>query len=205
MLLSSGLSSWADLDAAVALLNDAGVDYAIFQCATSYPTTPEDVGLNIMGEMRRRYGCPVGLSDHSGKVFASHAAVALGASLIEVHVVFSRDCFGPDTVASLTIDELSTLVSGVEFIHRSLRNPVDKMAAYRGTEDLRQTFGKSLVAARDLEAGRQLREVDLALNKPGGGLPPRSFASVLGRKLKVNLRRDELLMEEMMDQAGQES
>ena len=153
VLLSSGMSSWDDLDAAVHCVHQNGSPVAVLQCTTAYPCPPEKIGLNVIEELRARYGCPVGLSDHSGKIYAGLSAVTLGANVIEVHVVFSRECFGPDVPASLTTDELRQLVEGTRFIETVLASPIDKEAMADDLAELRRTFGKSVVAARALPAG----------------------------------------------------
>ncbi len=85
---------------------------AVLQCTSDYPTAPAQVGLNLLGELARRYGVPVGLSDHSGTIFPGLAAVALGASVVEVHLALSREQFGPDVAVSLTPDDLRRLTDG---------------------------------------------------------------------------------------------
>ena len=196
VILSSGMSGWEELDRAVENLKRHGAPVAVLQCTTEYPTPPERTGLNVMGEIRARYGCATGLSDHSGTIYGGLAAAALGAEIIEIHVTFSRECFGPDVPASVTTAELRQLVEGVRFIERALKNPVDKNVAAAGMEGLRKTFGKSVVAARDLEAGTLLRAGDLALKKPGDGLPPCRLAELAGRRLKRALRADDLVGED---------
>jgi N,N'-diacetyllegionaminate synthase len=196
VLLSSGMASWKDLDDAVAIIRDAGAPLAILQCTTAYPCPAEKVGLNVLAEIRKRYGCPVGLSDHSGAIFAGLAAVALGANLLETHVVFSRDCFGPDVSASLTIAELAELVAGVRFIEQAIEHPVDKDGQAESLADLRVVFGKSIVAARDLVAGHQLTRDDLAFKKPGTGIPAARWSEVVGRRLKQRTAADTLFAED---------
>ncbi len=112
VLLSSGMSPWLELDEAVACIRGFRTPVALFQCTTSYPCPPDKLGLNVLGEMQRRYNCPVGLSDHSGTIYGPLAAVASGADLIEVHVVFSRECFGPDVTSSITTGELANWWKG---------------------------------------------------------------------------------------------
>ena len=85
VLLSSGMASWRDLDEAVGVLRAQGAGLAVLQCTSAYPCPPERVGLNLLEELRTRYGCPVGFSDHSGTIYAGLAAAALGANLLEVH------------------------------------------------------------------------------------------------------------------------
>jgi N-acetylneuraminate synthase len=199
VLLSTGMSGEAELSRAVETVRSAGAPVALFQCTTAYPCPPEKVGLNVLAELRQRYGCPVGLSDHSGTIFPSLAAATLGANLLEVHVVFSRDCFGPDTPASVTLGELSELARGVRFIEAALRNPVDKEALAAELAPLRELFGRSLVPRRDLPAGHRLEECDLALRKPGGGLGPDRLGSVVGRTLRRPAAENQLLAEEDLD------
>ena len=196
VLLSSGLSPWSELDAAVALLRGAGADVAVLQSTTAYPCPPERIGLNVVAELRRRYGCPVGLSDHSGTIYPSLAAVALGADVVEVHVALSREMFGPDVAASVTTTELAALVQGVRLLETALAHPVDKDAAAAELADLREVFGRSLVARRHLAAGTRLEEEHLVLKKPGGGLGPDRLPKVLGRTLGRELHADERLTEE---------
>lgn len=199
VILSSGLSGWAELDAAVARLAAAGSPVAVLQTATRYPCPPEELGLNVLAELRARYGCPVGLSDHSAQVAAGLAAVALGASIVEVHVVFSRECFGPDTVASLTVDEVAELAAGARFIHAALAHPVDKDASAAKLSDLKALFGKSLVAARPLVAGQILSAPDVACKKPGIGLPPGDLPRVLGRKLRRAVPADHFFADDDLE------
>ena len=196
VLLSSGMSSWEDLDAAVATVRQAGVDVGLMQCTTSYPCPPEKVGLNVLEELRQRYGVPVGLSDHSARVETGLSAVTLGAHMLEFHVVFSRDCFGPDTSSSLTIDQTTQLVEGVRYIECMRNHPVDKGAIASSLHELKTLFGKSVVAATDLKKGRRLERVDLALKKPGGGIPPAGLNDCVGRTLARAVAEDTVLGEE---------
>ena len=195
VILSSGMSTWAEMDAAVECVRKHEAPVAALQCTTAYPCPPEKLGLNVIAELRARYSCPVGLSDHSGTTYAGLAAVTLGASILEVHVTFSRECFGPDVVASITTSELRQLVEGVRFIEKAAANPVDKetMAAELG--ELRRTFTKSVVARTNLDAGAILRAEDLALKKPGAGIPAARLPELIGRRLRVAVKADQMIRE----------
>lgn len=195
VLISSGMSSLDDLDAAVALL-DGRVPLAVLQCTSAYPSPPERIGLNLLTDLRERYRCPVGLSDHSGTIFPALAAVTLGASIVEVHVTMSRAMFGPDVPASLTPDELRTLVTGMRFIETALAHPVDKNVLAHELEPLRAVFGRSIAPRVDLPAGTVLEEKHLALKKPGTGMPAERIPSLLGRRLTRDVPADSLLSEE---------
>lgn len=196
VILSSGMSDWAELDAAVHCVREHSAGVAVLQCTTAYPCPPEKLGLNVLAELRARYACPIGLSDHSGVIYAGLAAATLGAKLLEVHVAFSRECFGPDVIASLTTPELKQLVEGVRFIETALAAPVDKQAMADSLRELKQVFGKSIVAARDLSAGHCVTLADLAFKKPGTGIPAARYQELLARTLARAVVADAQLTEE---------
>lgn len=195
-LISSGMSPLAELDAAVEVVRRHGLPLAVLQCTSAYPCPPEKVGLNLLPVFRERYGCAVGLSDHSGTIYPGLAAAALGAEVLEVHATLSREMFGVDVPASVTTAELRQLVEGVRFIERMLANPVGKDEMAGEMEPLRRMFTKSVVARADLPAGTVLGEEHLALKKPGTGLGPSHLPGLLGRRLARDLGRDEMLREE---------
>ena len=195
ILLSTGMSGWAEIDAAVRLIRSRRRDLVLLQATSSYPCPPERWGLNVMDQLRRRYRVPVGLSDHSGTVAAGLAAAALGADVLEVHVSFHRKMFGPDVSSSITVEELRQLTDGVRMIGRALAHPVDKNAAARRLAGMRRLFTRSVALAADLPAGRVLKAGDLVLKKPGTGLPAARLASLVGRRLKRSVPADRLLKE----------
>jgi N,N'-diacetyllegionaminate synthase len=192
VLLSSGMSSWDELDAAVNCVRSQRAPVATFQCTSAYPCPPEKTGLNLLAELRARYNCPVGLSDHSASIYAGLAAATLGADLIEVHITFSRESFGPDVPSSITVAELKQLVEGVRFIQQAL-SPVDKESMAEELSDLRLIFNKSIVAAHDLAQGVSLTADDLAFKKPGTGIPPNHLGAVVGKQLVRPLKADALI------------
>jgi N-acetylneuraminate synthase len=195
VLLSTGMSSLADIDEAVVRVKAAGVPLAVLQCTTVYPTPPEKVGLNLIPVFRERYRCAVGLSDHSGTIYAGLAAAALGIDVLEVHVTLSREMFGPDVSSSVTTTELRQLVEGVRFIETMHAHPVDKDHLAEELASMRSTFGKSVVTRTDLPAGTRLQAGHLTGKKPGTGIPVARLSSVIGRTLARDVRADEPLRE----------
>ena len=194
VILSTGMSPWEEIDAAVAHVHaDGRTPLAVLQCTSAYPTQPEELGLNLIGEIARRYHCAAGLSDHSGTIFPSLGATALGARVLEVHVALSRHMFGPDTPASVTVEELGELVRGVRMLEGALAAPVDKDAMARRLQDTRALFTRSVVAGRPLSAGQVLKAEDLAVKKPGGGLGPDRLPELIGRRLAIDLSADQPL------------
>jgi N-acetylneuraminate synthase len=195
VFLSSGMAAWAEMDAAVNCVRQNAAPVAVFQCTTAYPCPPEKLGLNVLDELRQRYQCPVGLSDHSGTIYAGLAARTLGAQLLEVHVTFSRECFGPDVPASVTTAELKQLVEGVRFIERALHNPVNKDQFAADLSEMKRIFGKSIFTARDLAAGETLVFDDLAFKKPGTGLSADRYEQLLGKRLTRALVANTMISE----------
>lgn len=191
VLLSTGMSPLAEIDAAVARLQARELRVAVLQCTSAYPCPPEKVGLDLIPRFRERYGTAVGLSDHSGTIFPGLAAATLGIEVLEVHATLSREMFGPDVASSVTTAELATLVDGVRFIERMRRSPADKDAVAAELEPLRRLFRKSVVAARDLAAGTLLAEADLAFKKPGTGLAAERYGELIGRRLRVAKAADD--------------
>jgi N-acetylneuraminate synthase len=192
VLLSSGLSDWSELDDAVSRL-DAETPKAVLQCTTEYPCPPERVGLNLMEDIRRRYDCATGLSDHSGKIYSGLAAAALGADVLEVHIALSREMFGPDVIASITTKELRRLVEGVRDIERMVTSPVEKSVAAERYAPLRKIFTKSLYAGSFIPEGTVLDQGHFQLKKPGVGIPASQLPSIIGRRLRRDLKEGQML------------
>ena len=197
--LSTGMSPLSEIEAAVQRVQSRRLPLTLMQCTSAYPCPPEQVGLNMLSDFRQRFGCDVGLSDHSGTIYAGLAAVTLGIEVLEVHVTLSREMFGPDVASSVTTSELRQLVEGTRFIERMLANPVDKDSMANQLKPLRGLFTKSLVARVDLQSGTILSEKHVALKKPGSGIPPHRLSEILGRTLKRAVPADSLLHEDDLE------
>jgi N,N'-diacetyllegionaminate synthase len=185
MLLSSGMSSYDDIVRAVDFIHvNKGVFGGVFQCTTAYPTPAEKYGLNVIPELKRLLNCKVGLSDHSGEIYAGLSAVALGAEMLEMHVVFDKKMFGPDAKSSLTVEEFRMLAEGAKKINMALNNPVDKNMT-DGFSELKTMFGKSLAANKTLAIDHVISSGDLETKKPGNkGIPAGEYEKVIGKKIK---------------------
>ena len=193
-ILSSGMNDWAELDAAMAALKLGG-PITILQCASAYPCPPERVGLNLIGEMKARYGTTVGYSDHTLGFAASISAAALGATVIEKHFTFSKLMYGSDAVHSLEPAEFKVFCDAVRETWAMLAAPVNKddVSAYK---DMKLIFEKSTVAGRAIKAGSILTLEDLAFKKPGDGIPAADYKTVIGKTLKVDLPADHKFVED---------
>lgn len=199
IILSSGMSSFSELDQTIALLRNLKVNFSILQCTTSYPTRPDNYGLNVIGELKERYGVTVGYSDHSAKIETCIAATALGAEILEFHAVFKRQMFGPDASSSLEIAEIKQLVSAVKNISLAQNHPIDK-SDNSGFSDLKSIFEKSLSVNKDLPVGHIITFEDLESKKPKGyGIEASEFKDVIGRKLNRNMGQWEFLNKEDLE------
>ncbi len=201
VILSSGMSSWEELDEAVHFLRPRIKQLAVLQCTTAYPTAPEEYGLNLIGALKERYpDVRVGFSDHSGDIYAPLAAAVLGAEILEFHVVFDKRMFGPDVQASISIDRVRDLVRGVRTLQRALSHSVDKVLT-PSLQAVKGIFEKSLAVSRDMRAGERIRLEDLEAKKPAGmGIPAREFERVLGRRLRRAKHAYEFLKDEDLDE-----
>lgn len=186
LIISSGMSSFEELDETVAFLEQRGCDFSIMQCTTAYPTSPEQYGLNVIQELKTRYQVPVGYSDHSAKIETGIAAVALGATMLECHVVFDRRIFGPDSLSSLTINEITQLAEAVGNITKAQDNSIDK-SDNNQFATLKSIFEKSLAVNKDLPKGHVITFDDLEAKKPKGfGINANKFQDVIGKTLTTN-------------------
>lgn len=189
VIISSGMSSFEELDKTITFLKERNVNYSILQCTTAYPTKPEQYGLNVIQELKERYNVTIGFSDHSSSTEACIAATALGADILEFHVVFDKEMFGPDAKSSLNFKETTKLVEAVNNIKLALNNKVDKNNNSQYTE-LKQIFEKSLAVNKDLKKGQIIKFSDLETKKPKGyGILASEYENVLGRKLNKDLNK----------------
>ncbi|WP_349371508.1 N-acetylneuraminate synthase family protein [Salinarimonas sp.] len=195
LLLSSGMSTYADLDGTIARIARAGERsaLAVFQCTTKYPTPLEEVGLDMLDAFSRRFGVPVGLSDHSADTLPSIAAMARGASLIEVHLAFHRSMFGPDTKASLVPEQLREVCRARDAIHTMLTHPLDKDGLAKSLAGSAALFTRSLALRAPQPMGTVIEADMLTLKKPGTGIPETERDAYIGRRLARAVPHDRLL------------
>lgn len=180
VILSSGMSNWSELDLAVEQLRSVP-ELAVLQCTSLYPTPANKVGLNIIQEIRNRYGLTTGISDHTTGIATSIAAIALGGTIVEKHFTLSKDMYGPDAQYSLTPTEFRELVDAVEYVFSSLSSPVDKNEI-SDLVKMREIFQKSIFIARSCAVDHVIEEDDLMFMKPGTGILASRVDDVVGKK-----------------------
>jgi len=181
VILSSGMSSWEELDRAVATVTAHHRNLTVLQCTTEYPCPPENVGLNVMLEMKERWGLPVGFSDHTLSNAAAMAAVTLGASVVEKHFTLSKRMYGSDARHSAEPEQFAELVSQIREIETIQSSIVDKSDISRFA-DMKEIFQKSVVSQVDISEGATITREMLGIKKPGTGLAPERLADIVGKR-----------------------
>ena len=194
ILVSTGLAAPDQALALVRNLSQAGKQVGLFHCTTQYPTSPEQVGLNVLSDyIEALPGIPVGLSDHSGTPTPAVVASYLGASLIEVHLTLHPQAFGPDVGSSLTPDGLRALVEGTRAAWAMRRNPVDKAGQLAGMANMQTTFGRSLFTQCEIQQGAIVTREMIGYKKPAGGMRYEELSDLIGRPAARALPRDHML------------
>ena len=195
IILSSGMSSLSELDSTINFLKPFGNTVSVLQCTTAYPTVAGQWGLDLIPVLKERYHLPTGFSDHSGDIYASLAATAMGAEIIEFHSVFDKNMFGPDAKASLTIDQIKNVVKGINEISTDLQTKTNKESS-DAFADLKKIFQKSLAVNKNLEAGHVISFDDLETKKPAGyGIDAKDFKKIIGKTLKQKKSAQDFLNE----------
>jgi len=197
LLLSCGMSSLDELDAAVAVVGDA--DLTLLQTTSQYPCPPERVGLNMLAGLRERYGRPVGLSDHTVAPYAAFAAVTLGATIVEKHFTLSRKAYGSDAPYAADPALFAELVVGIREIEKILESPVSKDELAGSLAEAKRVFEKSVVTVEPVSAGARFERRALAAKKPGMGVPGARLEEVVGRVALRDVPADEVVTEADVD------
>ncbi|HVX50532.1 MAG TPA: N-acetylneuraminate synthase family protein [Chitinophagaceae bacterium] len=192
VILSSGMSTWDELDEAVNFFRFKQIDVSVLQCVSAYPSKPEQWGLNVIKQLKERYHIKTGYSDHSGDIYACLAAAALGAEIFEFHAVFDKRMFGPDAPASVTIDEIKKMTEGIKQVKTALQHAVTK--SDNGMQAIKAIFEKSLALNQALKKGTVLQFHHLEAKKPKGyGVDAADYNSVIGKTLKADKQQWDFL------------
>ncbi len=192
VIVSTGMSDLDEVREALAVINAAGNDEVVLlQCVTNYPAAAEDINLKAMLSMQSAFDVNVGYSDHTLGIEVPLAAVALGACVIEKHFTLDKNLAGPDHRASLEPHEFKAMVEGIRKVEASLGNGQKVPAASEASNAA--VARRSIVAARDINAGTRITPAEIAFKRPGTGLPPRMAEKVVGKTARVDVKAGSLL------------
>ena len=186
VVMSTGLTTLESLTLAVETLRNAGCDdLTLLKCTSSYPSTPESSNLLTMQDMKDRFNCKVGLSDHTMGIGAAVASVALGGTVIEKHFTLSRAEGGVDAAFSIEPEEMKQLVKEVKNASLAL-GEIDY--SINDQEKGSLCFKRSLYFVKDMQAGEVITEDSIRSIRPRFGLNPKYFKDVIGSKLRVSIK-----------------
>ncbi|KAM9102091.1 sialic acid synthase [Sarcophilus harrisii] len=199
MVISSGMQSMDTMKQVYNIVKPINPNFCILQCTSAYPLLPEDVNLRVITEYQKAFpDIPIGYSGHETGIMVSVAAVALGAKVLERHVTLDKTWKGSDHQASLEPNELMELVKAVRLVEKALGSPVKQLLPCEMA--CNEKLGKSVVAKVRIPEGTTLT-MDMLTVKVGEpkGYPPEGIASLIGRKVKVNIEEDETITEEAIE------
>jgi N,N'-diacetyllegionaminate synthase len=189
LVLSTGMATLGDIENALMVIQrEADSQVALLHCVSNYPALPEDYNLRVIETLKRSFDVPVGISDHTPGIETALIAVAAGANLVEKHITVDQTLPGPDHHFSLDVRELCELVSGVRRVEKMLGSSIKHCVP--AEEDMKHIGRRSLVAAVDIEAGQTITETAVCIKRPGFGLHPIHFETIIGARAKNSIEAD---------------
>jgi len=187
LIMSTGMAIVEEIEEALQSARDAGASQiALLKCTSAYPAPAEDMNLRTIPEMARRFGVPVGLSDHTMGIAAPVAAVALGACIIEKHLTLSRSTPGPDSAFSLEPHEFKAMVDAIRTAEKALGMVHFGLSA---KEEASRIFRRSLFVVEDVKQGEAFTPANVHSIRPAHGLHPRHLLEVLGKSASREIKR----------------
>ena len=187
MIMSTGMATIPEIRDAVNTAKKYGVrDVTLLKCVSSYPASPEDMNLNTIRDMKKRFNCRIGLSDHTLGIAASIAAVSLGAKIIEKHFILSRKMKTPDSFFSIEPNELKLLVENVRMVEATLGKIHYGLT---GDEEKSKIFRRSLFSIKDIKRGELFTEENVRSIRPGHGLKPKYLKKILKKPASCKIKR----------------
>ena len=197
VIMSTGMASLAEIEESLAVLKDAqSGPVALLKCTSAYPADPSEMNLLTIPDMQRRFGVPIGLSDHTMGHTVPTAAVALGACIVEKHFILDRSQGGPDSTFSMEPAEFRVMVDAIRITEAAL-GKADNYAISE-KEAKSKAFRRSLFAVWDIRAGEAFTAENVRSIRPGHGLPPAMLSTVLAGKAACDIERGTPLNSEML-------
>ena len=196
VILSTGMASLGEIESAIDVLGQAGTPRSILtvlHCTTEYPTPMAEVNLRVMQSIHNAFGVEVGYSDHTPGIEVAITAVALGATVIEKHFTLDRNLPGPDHKASLEPHELKAMVTAIRNIEIALGDGIKRLTPSEAKN--KPVARKSLVASQPIKAGEVFSSQNITAKRPGTGISPMRWDTILGRRARRDFALDELIEE----------
>ena len=187
VIMSTGMGTLEEMKEAVETVYQTGNrQLALLKCSSAYPADPRDMHLSTIEDMKKRFGIPIGLSDHSLGSLSAVTAVAMGASIIEKHFCISREIENPDASFSMTPEEYSAMVKEVRAAQEAIGEPTYGVSSQ---EESSVVFRRSIFAVKDIAPGEELDDENVRIIRPGYGLKPKYYRDILGMKANREIKR----------------
>lgn len=197
VIMSRGMASVEEIRLAIKTLRKFGTkEIILLQCVSAYPAKPDDMNLATIPDMRKRFNVSIGLSDHTLSNDAAIASIALGASVIEKHLTLRRADGGPDSSFSMEPEEFKALVQSVRVVEAAIGKPNYKLT--RG-ERANTQFRRSLYIVRDVKKGEKFTKENVRSIRPGNGLAPKYYRSILSKRAAKDIARATPLAIKLID------
>lgn len=190
VILSTGMSTLADVDISVRALKESGADkISLLHCTTNYPCPFESANLKAMDTLRSAFGMPVGYSDHTVGIEVPIAAVARGATIIEKHFTLDKNMEGPDHLASTEPDEFKRMVDAIRNVEKGIGTGIKEPTI--AEKDISRVVLKRIVAKRQILEGETINESDICVKRNENGLPASAWDIIVGTKARKKFDVDE--------------
>ena len=194
IILSTGMSSIKEVEAAIKILTKYGTNrknITLLHCHSDYPSRPEDLNLNSILTLKKKFNLNVGFSDHSIGVEAPIISIVLGAKVIEKHLTLNNKLKGPDHKASIEPNDFKKMVLAIRNAEKMLGD--GKKIASKNESKIKRLVRKSIVAKKEIKKGEKFSEENLTTKRPGIGLSPMKFENLINMIAKRNYKKDDFI------------
>ena len=195
IIISTGMGTAEEIQDAVNAIRKYHDNIILLKCSSSYPAITDQMNLRTMVDMKERFGCRVGLSDHSMGALGAVVATSMGANVIEKHFCLDRNIKNPDSSFSMEPDEFKEMVNEIRIVERA-----KGIVCYGATEEEKDSivFRRSLFVVDNIKKGEVLTPKNVKIIRPGNGMLPKYYNEVIGKVAKIDIERGTPLKEEMM-------
>ena len=193
IFLSTGMSTFSEIKEALKIIRKHHNKITLMHCTSEYPTKPDNVNLQLINTMSKKFNIDVGYSDHTGELSTCLIANYLGAVAAEIHITFSKKMFGADASSSIELNNLQEWVRSMKFVDTIKNQSLSKDQISKKLNFMKKLFEKSLIASENLKKGEKFKLEDFILRKPGNGLSAKYAQKLIGKRIKKNYLKNQLI------------
>ena len=198
IILSTGMCTMEEVKNSVnAILSTGNDQLAILHCVADYPTKPEETNLSVISTLKKELDLPIGLSDHNTNPVIAIGAASIGANLIEKHFKDSKNSSSPDDIVALDKNQFRNMIQSIRLIEKAIgngkKNPTESEKINLLTNRV------SIVSMKEIKAGQIITEKLIDIRRPGRGIQPSLFNTIIGKKAKIDIPKEEPLTFDMLE------